>query len=383
MFKKPLKTDFLPAERLSPLEIKEQYESLLENKLHKQLIDSVTQMIVVLNEERQIIYANKTYLSFCGFSDIEMVLGKRPGEVLNCEYANLMESGCGTTNYCRSCGAAKAIIESKRGEQSTKDCQISTRDNENLNLRVTATPYKYKNQPLTIFGITDTSDEKRREALERVFFHDILNSVSGISGLSELLKDTENHDDINDLANTINKAANNLVEEIKMQHQLNSAERGILIPNFKSVSSLATLIDLKELYNQHKLTGNQSITIDKNAEDVEFITDPVLLRRIIGNMILNALDVKNQKPRVTLSCVAKDKLVQFSIHNSCFIKPEVQTKIFEQSFSTKGAGRGLGTHSMKLFGEKYLKGKVWFESSEEKGTTFFIEINSEIIPTVF
>ena len=35
---------------------------------------------------------------------------------------------------------------------------------------------------------------------------------------------------------------------------------------------------------------------------------------------------------------------------------------------------GLGTYSMKLFGEKYLKGKVWFESSKEKGTIFFIEI---------
>ena len=32
------------------------------------------------------------------------------------------------------------------------------------------------------------------------------------------------------------------------------------------------------------------------------------------------------------------------------------------------------TYSMKLFGEQYLKGKVWFSTSEDKGTTFFISV---------
>ena len=29
---------------------------------------------------------------------------------------------------------------------------------------------------------------------------------------------------------------------------------------------------------------------------------------------------------------------------------------------------------MKLFGEKYLKGEVWFTTSEEKGTTFHVSV---------
>jgi signal transduction histidine kinase len=51
---------------------------------------------------------------------------------------------------------------------------------------------------------------------------------------------------------------------------------------------------------------------------------------------------------------------------------EIQLQIFARSFSTKGQGRGLGTYSVRLLTEKYLKGKVWFKSSEKQGTTFYI-----------
>jgi sensor histidine kinase regulating citrate/malate metabolism len=51
--------------------------------------------------------------------------------------------------------------------------------------------------------------------------------------------------------------------------------------------------------------------------------------------------------------------------------PEISNRLFQRNFSTKSeAGRGIGTYSMKLFGEKVLGGKVSFTSSEEDGTLF-------------
>jgi signal transduction histidine kinase len=53
----------------------------------------------------------------------------------------------------------------------------------------------------------------------------------------------------------------------------------------------------------------------------------------------------------------------------------VQLQVFQRSFTTKGGtGRGLGTHSMKLIGERYLKGKVSFASREPDGTTFTLAV---------
>jgi len=374
MYKKPLMTDFLPAERVNQTEIEKQSKSFAENELLKKLVDSITQMLVILNEERQIVYANQAYLDFCHFSGLSVAIGKRPGEALDCIHSLLTKSGCGTTEFCQSCGAARAINESKQGSQSVMECSITTKTNYSLDLRVTATPYKYDNQTYTIFAICDISDEKRREILERVFFHDILNSAGGIAGLSSVLKEVEDKEEIIDIANTINKAAENLVDEIQMQRQLSAAERGALKLEIKEVNSLSLLKDLKKLYYTDQLIADKILLINKNSESIDFNSDPVLLRRVLSNMIKNALEVYNPKSYVTIGCKRINECVEFYVQNNKYIEPEVQNQLFKRSFSTKGAGRGFGTYSMKLFGEKYLKGKVWFESTPEDGTTFFIKV---------
>jgi signal transduction histidine kinase len=53
----------------------------------------------------------------------------------------------------------------------------------------------------------------------------------------------------------------------------------------------------------------------------------------------------------------------------------VRAHVFQRSFSTKGTGRGLGTYSIKLLTERYLGGRVWFESAEGQGTTFHVELD--------
>lgn len=54
---------------------------------------------------------------------------------------------------------------------------------------------------------------------------------------------------------------------------------------------------------------------------------------------------------------------------------QVRLQVFQRSFSTKGEpGRGIGTYSIKLFGETYLGGRVSFSSQEPEGTTFTLVV---------
>jgi nitrogen-specific signal transduction histidine kinase len=374
MFETYKPVQFNPLDRKTPAEVKRQAEMFTQNKFHISLIESLSQMLVVLNKERQIIYANKLYYDFCGIPVSKSIIGKRPGEAINCIHAFLTSGGCGASSFCKTCGAANAIFESHKGIQSTKECRILTHTLESKNILVTSAPYEYMGEYFTIFSLTDISNKKKTETLERLFFHDLLNSASGISGLSLMLKELNDPKEITEIANIINRAADNLVEEIQAQRQLSDAERGELYPDFKEVNSVSVLNDLKDLFSLQASEASKSILIDLNSDKLTIITDPVLLRRILGNMVKNAIEVYSPKATITLSCRYKNESARFSVHNPAVIDENVQLQLFKRSFTTKGIGRGLGTYSMKLLGEKYLKGKVGFESTEQNGTTFFIDI---------
>ncbi|MEZ4831367.1 MAG: ATP-binding protein [Caldilineaceae bacterium] len=66
------------------------------------------------------------------------------------------------------------------------------------------------------------------------------------------------------------------------------------------------------------------------------------------------------------------------MHNQSVIPYVVQLQLFKRSFSTKGNGRGLGTYSMRLLTERYLKGHISFTSTQDDGTTFFVWLPLQI-----
>ena len=53
----------------------------------------------------------------------------------------------------------------------------------------------------------------------------------------------------------------------------------------------------------------------------------------------------------------------------------VQCQMFQRSFTTKiGDGHGIGTYSVKLLTEMYLRGTVEFRSTKAEGTTFIVRL---------
>jgi signal transduction histidine kinase len=313
-----------------------------------------------------------------GIEDIEELLGQRPGEALNCIHSDEMEAGCGTSENCQVCGAANAILKCQEsGEKVTAECRIRTFHDgteDCLDLEVTAAPLIWGKSRFTIFTARDISSKKRKEALERIFFHDVMNTAGTLQGVVDLLKKVDDPQKINKFVNLLGEVSRDLTEEILTQKSLVAAENGeLVVKNFEFYLK-ETLGHIIEEYRRHELGRERKIIFEEDTCDDTINTDPVLLKRILGNMIKNALEATPAEGKVTVDCNFAPEAVIIRVHNPGQMPKDVQQQVFQRSFSTKGTGRGLGTYSMKLLGEKFLNGKVSFESTAGSGTVFSLEL---------
>jgi K+-sensing histidine kinase KdpD len=396
---KKLPTEFAPAERATNETLRQQFAQIHNLPLVREFLDAIPNMSIVLNQERQIIYANKAFLNFLGEFDFADILGKRQGEVLKCQrqlspiglrtgealdcvHSHESEGGCGTTLFCRTCGAVRSILESQeKNELSIEECRmIRNEDNEEraLDLRIWSKPIMIDGKTFTIFSVVDISDEKRRRVLERIFFHDILNTSGGVQGLANILADADLKDDeLNEISKIMYEATHDLVDEIHTQRTLSQAESGELQLGPTELNTKDLIEATCKQIANHEVALTKHITTPDTPEII-FQSDYNLVRRVLLNLVKNALEASEKGGTVTLNCRAEGSTLQFTVHNTTVMPLDVQLQIFNRSFSTKGANRGIGTYSIKLLTERYLKGKVSFLSSEETGTIFKVSLPLQI-----
>ena len=369
MSHEPLPTAFAPAERATPEELAVQQAIFARSRFLADLMRGVPESFVILNSQRQIVFANESVFEQVGSDAATPLLGMRPGEALGCIHASESDGGCGTTEFCRECGAARAILRGLGGSKAVQECRIIRRSGDALDLRVTATPVTLEDQQFVLFALSDISHEKRRRVLERLFFHDILNTAGGMLGIAEILRDASS-EELEELKGLVLELSERLVDEIRAQQVLAAAEGGDLAVSPRSIDVQRLLDETVEVYAHHEAAQRRFLHVDPLAEPLQFTNDYNLARRVVGNMVKNALEATPVGGTVTLAAARCGDEVQISVHNPQEMPRSVQLQIFQRSFSTKGAGRGLGTYSIKLFSERFMHGRVYFTSAPVAGTTF-------------
>lgn len=357
-------------------------KSLIESQaLMREIFEGVTDAVLVLNMHRQIVYANTPIKKYVSFKPHDEIIGVRPGNLLGCVHACEREHGCGTTDFCKYCGASQVILatlheESISENSSVKECRISRFDGSSLDLLVKGRRIHIEEQPFSLFSVRDISDRKRRRVLERIFFHDILNTVGGIRSLAEL--QLQEKDPSSYMKKLLFRLANDLISEIQAQQDLTAAEEGELTSNFIFYPADAILQQVVDRYRTHHLSQDKHIQCEKSSSGPMITTDERILKRVLGNMVRNALEACRSGDTVRADFELLEGVVRFRVHNKGVISKDAQMQIFQRSFSTKGSRRGIGTYSIKLLTEKYLHGRVGFHSSEKEGTVFYVDIPEKI-----
>jgi signal transduction histidine kinase/ActR/RegA family two-component response regulator len=358
------------ARRADPVRLRSEIRAASHHPIVDVLLSAVDAHLLVLNEHRQIVaYSGRTaeIVKRVG------VLGRRPGEALGCVNAQT-SAGCGAVPACESCGALGVILASREEELPVETDWVLCRSSGALELEVRATPVLIEQTRFTVLSLRDVSDERRREALEQIFFHDVLNTVAGLRGWAELLR--ADPGERRDLAERIYVLSRHIEREVRDHRALMMAERGTLVPSLERLRASQLLADVRGVLGSQFAAGGRRLEVQAEG-DLELEADPALLLRVLVNMVRNALEATEAGGAVTVRCVPaplEHGGVRFGVHNDGAMPPEVQARVFQRSFSTKARhGRGLGTYSMKLLGEGYLGGQVGFVSDAGQGTTFWFD----------
>lgn len=167
---------------------------------------------------------------------------------------------------------------------------------------------------------------------------------------------------------------NNILNDFLSIERLDSGRGQYKFSKFR----LKRLIN-EVIYNANiTLKDGQEISYPKDIEDVELCMDEKILELILSNLLGNAIKYSPENTSIQFMVDFHDDLIVFKIKDQGRGIPKKDQKhIFERYFRAENAlldqGTGIGLNIAKTHLEN-LGGTIQFESEENKGTTFTIEV---------
>lgn len=358
-------------ERADPATLVSEIGFVSQSPVMSGLLHAVGGLLAVLNENLQVVALNDEFLKALGVTNAEEVMGLRLGEAMHCVHAKEEPAGCCTTQYCVTCGAAVSFVACLR-QDGPVERVCALRANRggtlvDLLLLVRAHSISISKARFILVFAQDITQQQQWAALERAFFHDVNNLLSQLLCASEMLAE----ESASELAATVREATLRLSKEVAIQRCLTESETGKLQPSLRPVAVRQILRELRPFFATHPAARDKALRLPEAVEDVAVTTDVALALRVLDNMIINAFEATPLSGEVRVWVERSAGRLTFCVWNAQVITEDVALRIFQRNFSTKQqAGRGIGTYSMKLLGEKILGGAVTFTSTQQEGTVF-------------
>ncbi|MCB2195199.1 MAG: response regulator [Bacteroidetes bacterium] len=216
--------------------------------------------------------------------------------------------------------------------------------------------------------------------------HEIRTPMNGIVGFAKMLqKEGLSEDKLKHYTNIIVESSKQLLSIVNDILDISKIETG-QIEIFKEKTNIENILDettqLFQLKAQEKqlLLDWTCLVPDKQKE---VLTDRAKLKQVLYNLISNAVKY-TESGFVKVNCKIQNKDLLFTVSDSGIGIPKNEHhKIFDRfikiEYSTTKlyGGTGLGLSICKGYVES-LGGRIWFESEENKGTTFFFTLPYEI-----
>lgn len=343
----------------------------------KLAVENASDHIAITDIDGKIIYANKGVEEITQYP-IDKIIGQKAGAKEN--WGGLMEK----TFYQKLWKTIKEDKKNFSGEISNKKADGSLY----TALASIAPVLDEKNNIIFFVGIErDITKEKQIDKAKTEFVslasHQLRTPLSAINWYTEMILAGD--------VGKVNKEQKKYLGEVYQASKrmvdlinalLNTSRIDLGTFTIEPVScNLVEIADsvVEELSHEVFL---KKIKFDKkyNPKKIEINIDPKLTRIIFQNLLSNSVKYTQEKGKVSLFLEKNEKDVLIKvIDNGYGIPKSAQDKIFNKLFRADNIkekdtnGTGLGLYIVKAIIEQ-SGGKIWFESEENKGTTFFVSI---------
>ncbi len=358
-------------------------KELTEDKaIYQSILNSIAEGLVVVDNNARITLINEPGATLLGLNPRE-VIGKKYYDLVVTKDKNNIDIPIENRPLHKSLTEGKQFITS-----ILDGYQYVHSSGSLLQVAITASPVKID---LKIIGAVSTfrdvteeiSLDRSKSEIISIASHQLRTPLTAIKWLTDQLispfpkltslkqrrKLRQIHDSNDRMISLVNDLLN--VSRIDLGKLTIHAE----IFNLSSVitdviSDLSTQIKTKKL----KVTKE----IDTKLHTI--YTDPRHIQVAIQNIISNAVKYSYNKKPIKISAKTANSVVEIKVvDKGCGIPKTQQDNVFDKLFRADNArvmasdGSGLGLYVAKAMVEQ-LGGRIWFESEENKGSTFYISI---------
>ena len=363
--------------------LKDSYRRLaVERQRDEAILQSMGEGLIAIDEQQKIVLINQVALELLGFANPNEATGKTLQE------AYRLYDPDDKQHLPLPADQRPGIIAITKGQSADGIYRFQKADGRAYLLSVHANPVKLEDRVVgAVIVLRDVTKEREVDRMKTEFIslasHQLRTPLSAIKWFSEMLVQGDAgqlQPEQLDFAKNIADSTERMIELVGSLLNISRIESGRIMvePQPTNLQKLVAGI-VNDL--QGKLREKQqNLVISVHDSLPDIMLDPRLIGQVYLNLLTNAIKYTPKGGEISVFISRKEGDVISQVTDNGYGIPKAQqSRVFEKFFRADNAvkietdGTGLGLYLIKAVIES-SGGKIWFESEEGKGTTFWFSI---------